>query len=56
MVTTVANELVKPFHPLRMPVILDPDDYGTWLGRDDDAAFALLKPYPSDRMFVLPYG
>lgn len=56
MVTTVANELVKPFHPLRMPVILDHDDYGTWLGRDDDAAFALLKPYPSDRMFVLPYG
>lgn len=53
MVTTVANDLVKPVHPLRMPVILDPEDYETWLAGGDDAAFALLKPYPPDRMFVL---
>lgn len=52
MVTTVANDLVKPVHPLRMPVILDPEDYDTWLQGDDDAAFVLLEPYPPNRMFV----
>jgi putative SOS response-associated peptidase YedK len=27
MITTPANELVKPAHPGRMPVILRPGDY-----------------------------
>ena len=29
VITTAANELVKPFHD-RMPAILAPDDYETW--------------------------
>jgi putative SOS response-associated peptidase YedK len=30
IITTTANEVVKPVHD-RMPVILDPADYGQWL-------------------------
>lgn len=32
MVTTAANDLIRPIHkPKRMPVILDPKTYDTWL-------------------------
>lgn len=56
LVTTAANELVKPVHPNRMPAILDPADYETWLtGKPDDAA-ALLQPFPADRMRIVREG
>ena len=56
MVTTTANELVKPVHPTRMPVILHPDDHETWLRGSEDEAFALLKPFPADRMRIVATG
>ncbi|MEM9360723.1 MAG: SOS response-associated peptidase [Pseudomonadota bacterium] len=57
MVTTEANDLVRPIHAKgRMPVILDPESYGTWLTGSDDEAFALLKPYPSERMRIASQG
>lgn len=53
MVTTVANELVKPVHPTRMPVILDPADYETWLNGSANDAAELLRPFPAERMWIV---
>lgn len=44
IITTTANAIMQPVHN-RMPVILDPDDYDTWLQEGDRA---LLQPYPGD--------
>lgn len=56
MITTTPNELVKPVHPTRMPVILDPADYETWLTGSDTEALALLKPFPAARMRIARQG
>lgn len=56
MVTTTPNELIKPVHPTRMPVILDPSDYETWLTGSDAQAMALLKPFPAERMRIARQG
>lgn len=57
MVTTEANELIKPIHAKgRMPVILDPDGYDTWLNGSPDQARALIQSYPSERMRVIRRG
>jgi len=47
IVTTEANERLRTIHP-RMPVILDPADFDTWLdgAAPAEAAQALLRPYP----------
>ena len=44
IVTTDASPTVAEIHN-RMPVIVDADDFATWLGGDDDAAERLLRPY-----------
>ena len=31
IITIEHNEVVKPIHPTRMPVIFDPTDYDVWL-------------------------
>ena len=46
--TTTPNEVVRAIHPNRMPVILSPDDYDTWLTGDPGDSLALAKPLPSD--------
>ena len=51
IITTDANEMVKRLHD-RMPVILDPADYATWLEADDPRA--LLKPCPLDMLQLFP--
>ncbi|MEM1396150.1 MAG: SOS response-associated peptidase [Pseudomonadota bacterium] len=57
MVTTEANDLVRPIHAKgRMPVILDPDDYETWLTGTFDEALTLLKPWPADAMRIAREG
>ena len=43
IITTTANEIVKPVHPDRMPVILEPDSYDAWLTGSTDDAQELLK-------------
>lgn len=58
IITTEPNELCAPIHN-RMPVILDPKNYGAWLGeitasRDD--LLALLRPYPADKMEAYKIG
>jgi putative SOS response-associated peptidase YedK len=53
VITTAANDLVKPFHD-RMPAILAPTDYATWFDHDLplERVHALLKPYPAELMEV----
>jgi len=55
IITTDANELMGPIHN-RMPVILAPYDYATWLKMDEkpEMLTALLKPFPPDQMEAYP--
>ncbi len=52
MITTSANDVVRPIHPQRMPVILQPQDYEQWLDGNAEDAFALLTPYEGDMEIV----
>ena len=56
IVTSTPNALVKPVHPDRMAVILDPTDYEQWLHGTEDDAMALCKPYPADHMKLFKSG
>lgn len=51
ILTTCANELVATLHD-RMPVILDPADFTTWLdsATPPEVLTSLLRPYPAERM------
>ena len=53
IVTTDANDLLAPVHD-RMPVVLQPRDFETWLSADPEAAAALLKPAPEDLFALTP--
>lgn len=56
ILTTSANDLVSELHE-RMPVIIDPDDYGDWLdhtGERIDVARELCRPYPAELMMHRP--
>jgi len=56
MITTPANSLMKPIHE-RMPAIINPDDYPTWLDTDDyDASQlkTLLLPDVSNAFELYP--
>jgi putative SOS response-associated peptidase YedK len=56
IITGPPNELCAPIHN-RMPVILPPDTWSTWLGeREADAPelLALLRPYPTALMHAYP--
>lgn len=56
IITTTPNEIVSPIHPDRMPVILKPSDYDTWLGGSDDDVIELMQPFPSDKMEIKQSG
>ncbi|MEI4261792.1 SOS response-associated peptidase [Roseovarius sp. D0-M9] len=56
MITTTANDLVKPVHPDRMPAILQPDDYEQWLAGSAKEAGDLLRPFPADAMRLIKSG
>jgi putative SOS response-associated peptidase YedK len=56
IITTEPNTLLKPIHN-RMPVILPPENYKTWLQPGDvesDLLNPLLQPYASDLMEAIP--
>lgn len=55
IITTEPNELIAPLHN-RMPVILPPEAYDTWLEprTEVDQLLALLKPYPARQMKMYP--
>ena len=47
IVTTPANDVVAPIHD-RMPAVIAPADFETWLTGEPEEAAALLKPAPDD--------
>ena len=56
IITTTPNELMKEIHD-RMPVIIRPEDYRTWLDpaeRDAAELEPLLTPYPAEEMEASP--
>jgi putative SOS response-associated peptidase YedK len=55
IITTTPNKLMSDIHD-RMPVILRPEDYGTWLDRDTDPqqAAKLLRPYTDGELEAVP--
>jgi putative SOS response-associated peptidase YedK len=55
ILTTTPNQLMEPIHN-RMPVILEPEDYNTWLspGEQPNLAMHLLRPFPSEKMAAYP--
>lgn len=55
IVTTAANETLSAVHD-RMPVILSPDDLGTWLDVSDERAevMPLVRPCPDDWLDLVP--
>ena len=56
IITTTANQSLEPIHH-RMPVIVAPSDFETWLAApgDDRASLqALLRPYPDQTIKASP--
>ena len=55
ILTTTPNELMQPIHN-RMPVILEPEDYNTWLfpGNQPNLAMHLLRPFSDEKMSAYP--
>ncbi|MCJ1901470.1 SOS response-associated peptidase family protein [Paracoccus versutus] len=52
--TTEANDVVRPFHPKAMPVILTSrKEVGTWLTAGWREARALQRPLPSDLLEIV---
>ncbi len=55
--TTRPNPLVATINHERMPVVLSCEaDFETWLTGSPEAAFALAKPYPADKMTIVLEG
>jgi putative SOS response-associated peptidase YedK len=53
IVTTEANDALQPLHH-RMPVVLAPEDYASWLSGTLAEAQQLLRPSPSAGFAFLP--
>lgn len=55
VITTAANEAMQAVHE-RMPLILQPDDFATWLGREAplDAVSDLIQPCQSTLLTMYP--
>jgi putative SOS response-associated peptidase YedK len=56
ILTTASNRLVAPLHD-RIPVLLSPDEYRTWLERtttDPTSLKKMFQPYPADMMEMWP--
>ena len=56
IITTEPNEVCTPIHD-RMPVIVDPAEYGKWLGEepvDPVRLLGMLRPFPAEKMTCFP--
>ena len=51
--TCQPNQLVEPYHPKAMPVILKKEDWETWLTAPWTTAKTLQKPFPAEAMQVV---
>lgn len=57
IMTTTPNELTATINFERMPVLLTSEaEWAMWLYGTPEAAFALLRPYPADRMLMVGAG
>lgn len=56
VLTTTPNEIGRPIHPARMPVLLRGEDHETWLSSSPEDAIALAKPYPAEAMEIKSNG
>lgn len=57
MITTEANQLVSPIHAAgRMPAILEPRSWNTWLRGSASEAFGLLRPLAASKMRIIKHG
>lgn len=57
MVTTEANDLVRPIHSAgRMPALLEPSDFEAWLTGSIEEARALLRPMDPAKMRIIKHG
>lgn len=57
IITTTPNERIKKIHD-RMPVILPPEQYESWLheSASEESLMRLLVSYPADEMEAYPVG
>lgn len=55
MVTTNANDFVSSYHH-RMPVVVSPNHFETWLSGSAVDAFDVIEPFPSAEMVLLGEG
>jgi putative SOS response-associated peptidase YedK len=55
ILTGVPNELIAPIHD-RMPIVLERDDWDTWLAEDTPAPAlrSLLRPLPPEELAMYP--
>lgn len=53
IITTAANEIIKPLHD-RMPLIIARDDYGVWLTANVDVASDVVAMCPSVQLEAYP--
>ena len=53
IVTTDANDRLRPIHD-RMPVVLDPADWGPWIEGPAEAVQHLLRPAPDAALVAYP--
>lgn len=56
ILTTEPNELTRPIHAAAMPVMLTGDDIETWLTGPTEAALALARPFPAEKMKIVLSG
>jgi putative SOS response-associated peptidase YedK len=57
ILTTDPNDVLEPIHN-RMPVILEPKDYGRWLDHTGASRppVDLLRPFPAEQLIAWPVG
>lgn len=56
ILTTDANDLVRPVHAKAMPVMLVENEIDTWLEGSTEDALALARPFPAERMKIVLSG
>jgi putative SOS response-associated peptidase YedK len=54
--TTAPNDVVRPVHAKAMPVLLEPDQFDTWLTAPVEEALAVQQPFPNDWLKIVATG
>jgi putative SOS response-associated peptidase YedK len=56
ILTTAANDVVRPVHAKAMPVILTSDHWDSWLDGESEQALALARPLANDALKIVATG